>query len=441
MNDRKEWLQGQIGGLENKELFDELDKTDKIFLDIDVNKIVNKIPHKKIPAVTNKIRGNVVNKLLGQGKIPFSQISVISSKLIEESRIRDIVCNRIQFLFMDEFQDTDTVQLKIFDAIRKGKKTKMYSVGDPEQYILGFTYGHRGLAKPAFNKIPINRFGEVCDECQLSINRRSCEQIVNFTNQFHTSIQQESEVGPTENGGVFFIKHTDLDYVISKFIEMTDEVLKPCEDPKRLFLGYENKTFDGLIDTYGLIPISNEHKLEKSILDESLGLISSATQLSQKAIREEYNLNRIELRKLGIRLIKAIMNGRVDTKDGLIGFINDDLEILCTNGAVAIDSSLNRLCFMLKNELEVSGYNFHSSIHKAKGLEAECVLVVAKNLNELKKWIETEFAKRCEDKQDTCRIGFVGFTRAKEILCIACKASISTAVKERMMDLGVTFIE
>ena len=33
MNDRKEWLQGQIGGLENKELFDELDKTDKIFLD------------------------------------------------------------------------------------------------------------------------------------------------------------------------------------------------------------------------------------------------------------------------------------------------------------------------------------------------------------------------------------------------------------------------
>ena len=33
MSDRKEWLQWQIGGLENKELFAELEETDKIFLD------------------------------------------------------------------------------------------------------------------------------------------------------------------------------------------------------------------------------------------------------------------------------------------------------------------------------------------------------------------------------------------------------------------------
>ena len=33
MSDRKEWLLGQIGDLENKELFTELDETDKIFLD------------------------------------------------------------------------------------------------------------------------------------------------------------------------------------------------------------------------------------------------------------------------------------------------------------------------------------------------------------------------------------------------------------------------
>ena len=414
---------------------------DKVFLDIDVNKIVNRIPHKKIPAVTNKIRGSVVNKLLDEGKIPFSQISVISSKLMEESRIKDIVCNRIQFLFMDEFQDTDTLQLRIFDAIRKGKKTKMYSVGDPEQYILGFTYGHRGLAKPAFNKIPINRFGEFCEECQLYINRRSCEQIVNFTNQFHTSIQQVSDVGPTEHGGVFFIEHTDLDTVLSKFIDMTEDVLKSCEEPRRLFLGHENKTFDGFIETYGLIPISNEHKGQKSLLAESLELISSATQLSRKAIREQFGYKKIELRKLGMQLMKAIMAERVGAEDELFCFIRDYLGIPCTNGDVDVDSALKRLCFLLKKETEVSNCNFYSSIHKAKGLEAECVLVVSKSLKELEKWIETGFEKRCEDKQDTCRIGFVGFTRAKEILCIACKASISTVVKEQLAKMGVIFIE
>jgi len=414
---------------------------DKVFLEIDVKKIVDKIPHnKKIPAIRNKIQSNVINKLLREGKVPFGQIAGLSAKLMAEARVRDIVCNRIQFLFMDEFQDTDTVQLKIFDAIRKGKKTKMYSVGDPEQYILGFTYDLRGVRKPTFDKIPINRFAKGCQECQLDINRRACEQIVEFTNQFHTSIQQHSEVGPTENGGVFFIERTDLDLVISKFIEMTGEVIESCEKPKRLFLGYENKTYDGFIEKYGLIPISNDHRREKSLLTESLDLISSVTQLSRKAIREEYNLMRVELRKLGIRLVKAIMAERVGTRDELIGFIKDDLRMPCTNGAVAVDSALNRLCFVLKNEPEVSGLNFHSSIHKAKGLEGECVLVVAKTLNMLKKWIETEFEKRCKDKQDTCRIGFVGFTRAKRMLCIACKAPITDQVREDMRYLGVTFV-
>ena len=61
----------------------------KIFLEIDVKKIVDKIPHnKRIPAIRNQIQSNVVNKLLREGKVPFGQIAVISSKLMEEPRIQ-----------------------------------------------------------------------------------------------------------------------------------------------------------------------------------------------------------------------------------------------------------------------------------------------------------------------------------------------------------------
>ncbi len=414
---------------------------DKVFFEIDIKRIVDKIPHNKQNVVErNKIRANVVKKLLRDGKVPFEQIANVSAKLMEVKRVREIVCNRIQFLFIDEFQDTDTVQLKIFDRVRKGKKTIIYSVGDPEQYILGFTYGLRGQAKPAFDKIPINRFVKNCVECQLDINRRACEQIVKFTNKFHTSIQQESEVGYIDNGGVFFIDQNNLNQIILKFVEMTEDVIESSVKSKRLFLGYENKTYDGFVEKYGLIPISNEHKGEKSLLAESLDLISSATQCSRKAIRDEFKLTRVELRKLGIKLIRAIVAGDVGTKGGLIGFIKDDIRIPCTNGAVALDSALKRVCFLVKDAPGTSGRNFHSSIHKAKGLEAECVLVVAKTLKELKAWIETEFKERCKDKQDTCRIGFVGFTRAKKILCIACKASIGKAVKDQLSNLGVKFI-
>lgn len=413
---------------------------DKLFLDIDVKKIANRISYINNHATIVRIRANVVKKLLEQGKVPFGQISIISSKLMEEPRIRDIVCNRIQFLFMDEFQDTDTSQFKIFDMIRKGKKTKMYSVGDPEQYILGFTYGNRGLEIPKFDKIPINRFKLFCEQCHLDINRRSCKQIVDFTNQFHTSIKQVSDVGLTKHGGVFFVEHTDLKIVLSKFIEMTDDCLKSYKEPRRFFLGYENKTFDGYIETYGLIPISNEQNGQKSLLAESLELISSATQLSRKEIREKNGYKEVELRKLGVRLIKAIMAERIVTEEELFRFITDELRITCINGDVSVDAALRRLQTLHKRRIE-SSCNFYSSIHKAKGLEAECVLVVAKSMNELEKWIETEFEERCKDKMDTCRIGFVGFTRAKQILCIACKQSINSVIKKQMVKMGVMFVE
>lgn len=186
--------------------------------------------------------------------------------------------------------------------------------------------------------------------------------------------------------------------------------------------------------------VARKSKPIKIDVAESLDLISSATQLSPKAIREEYNLKRVELRKLGIRLMKVIMAGLVGIDDELIAFIKDDLRISCTNGAVAFGATMNRMCFLLKKDSEVSGSNFYSSIHKAKGLEAECVLAVAKALNQLKKWIETEFEERRKDKQDICRTGFVGFIRAKQILCIACKAPLDDQARERLRNLGVSFI-
>jgi DNA helicase-2/ATP-dependent DNA helicase PcrA len=414
---------------------------DKLFLEIDVRKIIDNICKKnQNPAVRNVVRNKIVNKLLKEGKVPFEQIANVSAKLMGNSKVREVVCNRIQFLFKDEFQDTDTVQLKIFDAIRKGKKTIMYSVGDPEQYILGFIYDLRSIRKPSFKKIPINRYASSCNECCLVINRRAFTQLTEFTNNFHTSIKQVSKKGPGENAGVFFIAHNNLDMVISKFIELTQDVMDTCKNSNRLLLGYENKTFDGLEEKYGLMQISNENKRPKSILGESLELISSAVQLSSKGIQDKYDLDAIGHRKLGIKLIKMMISGYPQTKDELISFINDDLGLQCQDGAVNFDSKFEGLKNLLSREEAVRWNNFYSSIHKAKGLEAECVLVVSKNKKELKKWLETDYEERCKDKADTCRIGYVGFTRAKQMLCIACKQKIDDSIQEKLQGLGVNIL-
>ena len=260
---------------------------DKVFFEIDFRKIVERNPGNKPSfAARNAIRKKVVKRLLNDGKIPFEQIAQVSAAM-QEKRVRAVVSNRIQFLFKDEFQDTDTVQLRIFDEIRKGKKTKMYSVGDPEQYILGFTYDLRGVKKPSFDKIPINKFASECRECQeIDINRRACEQLVKFTNHFHTRIKQRPVDG-NEDGGVFFIAENDLDIVISKFIDLTQDVFNSCKDTKRLLLGYENETFAGFKEKYGLVPISNEHNQSRGILSDTLDLLSSAVQLNGRVIAEK----------------------------------------------------------------------------------------------------------------------------------------------------------
>ena len=84
--------------------------------------------------------------------------------------------------------------------------------------------------------------------------------------------------------------------------------------------------------------------------------------------------------------------------------------------------------------------DWSSSIHQAKGLEANAVLVVASGLGELQKWCETDRVKRNADKQDQCRLGFVAFSRAMELLCIACLKPLSSEARSHLNSLGVTFL-
>ena len=81
-----------------------------------------------------------------------------------------------------------------------------------------------------------------------------------------------------------------------------------------------------------------------------------------------------------------------------------------------------------------------SSIHKAKGLEASGVLVIAKTKSELMKWLEVDFNERAKDKQDLCRLGFVAFSRAKDFLCLSCLQSIDSEVKTKLAQLNIEII-
>ncbi|GAF68651.1 unnamed protein product, partial [marine sediment metagenome] len=168
----------------------------------------------------------VINSLkkknLAKGLYDYDQILSVSANIIQDSKeVRMILCNRLQYLFIDEFQDVNGSQFHIFDAIRKEGNTTIYAVGDPEQYIIRYTDTIKD-----YRKIAIKKFQKKAIIVKNKKNQRSCDQIVRFTKQFHCEIDQKSCKGTDENGGVYFISDTDLDGIVKSYRHLTSVLEK-----------------------------------------------------------------------------------------------------------------------------------------------------------------------------------------------------------------------
>ena len=418
---------------------------DKLFLEINVDKIVEKIivkqygkAKKKEFPLRRKIRSNLIRNLLSNGTVPFEQIAKVSAILMKDAQIREMVAYRIQYMFIDEFQDTDRTQLEIFEHIRKAGHTKMYVVGDPEQYISGFTYRGTGTQIPKFNSIPFHRFSKTADIQKNENNHRSHEEIVKFINQFHTEVNQTSVKGGSIQAGVSFISDTDLDTIIGRFKNTVKSLGTNNDQGISFYLSKENKTFTNQTSRHNLVLISNDQVGHRSLLNEALSALTATLELNQRQILDKYELDQVDFRTIGVKFIEAVMAKKINDEADLAIFIQNEL---CPSFIYKNNVYAAKLLLGLKNLLSqaasVSHQHRFTSIHKAKGLEADAVLAVAKSEKELLKWLTTNKTKRCEDLNDDCRVGYVAFSRAKSILCIACLKPISKETKDTMMALGV----
>lgn len=145
----------------------------------------------------------------------------------------------------------------------------------------------------------------------------------------------------------------------------------------------------------------------------------------------------IEFRKYGMKVFKKIKSQPQISMDETHDFISSLFGLAISKEHAMRDSFDKLIAFNNKSR---ESYKQCSTIHKAKGLEAHAVLAVAKTKSELLKWLETDHQKRCADKLDTCREGFVAFSRAKELLCIACLEKLETATLETVKRLDIEII-
>jgi DNA helicase-2/ATP-dependent DNA helicase PcrA len=412
--------------------------SERIFAAVEINDRNGGVSKAQMsPIAKNARRQAIINKLLRKGIIPYDQMVRLCSELLANKVVLDRVSSRLQFLFIDEFQDVNTQQLDIFKRLQKENRTRIYAVGDPEQYIYSFTY--RGVHAPTFENIPFFRFRQLADHEPLSLNHRSCCEIVDFTNRFRDDIKQHSTIGPRSESRVLFLTQTGLADIIRDFRKQSDLIPVQRGDIKRLYLAYRNAAFDGVRDQFGIRHFSNGVRQHLTLLQDALELLTLCHGTSQSRTVEELRITSHEWRKWGLALLRELRDNQPLTAEQFLNIWLPKLDV-----SSDFEERKRAVCDTfdhLKAAVAARGRKFSEdwscSIHRAKGLEANAVLVVASSLKELKKWCTTDRVERNADKNDTCRVGFVGFTRAMELLCIACRTPLDSETRAHLENLGV----
>ena len=377
--------------------------------------------------------------LIKKGVVPYSSMITVARELLKEKVVRERIADRLGFLFVDEFQDTDIGMLEVIDQLRKARKMSVYVVGDPEQFVMGFTY--QGRTRPAFDKLPFFRFRDVADHRPLIENHRSNGEIVTFANLFREDLQQTPIKPFRGKPGVLFIPHVALADIVVTFRELSEHV--PIHDSHRvrLYLSEENSTFDGVSDQFAIKRTSNIGRRTSTLLGDALELIATALDRSQRRVCEERQFTRLQWRQFGTTFLRKCHGGPYELTH-FIAFIKDSFgHTVSESRKVSLEESLLQLKSHLASGVGAACPEQCSSIRKAKGLQADAVLIVAKTVTELKKWLVTERVNRIEDKQDKCRLGYVAFTRPRELLAIACLKPIDAELEAVFTALGIHVVK
>jgi ATP-dependent helicase/nuclease subunit A len=122
--------------------------------------------------------------------IDFEDLQILAARLLERAEIGEHYRRRFRQILVDEFQDTNRLQLRLIEALR-GPKTELVVVGDELQSIYGFR--HADLEVFRRRREEIDHRGDA-ELMRLSGNFRSRPEVVGAVNLFG-----EALLGPAYN--------------------------------------------------------------------------------------------------------------------------------------------------------------------------------------------------------------------------------------------------
>lgn len=150
---------------------------------LDNENIINSRDNKII--FLNNIHKVYKELLFEDNSIDFSNIQLECYRLLTENPdILKKVHSEIKYLMIDEYQDTNSIQEKIF-LLLAGERKNICVVGDDDQGI----YRFRGATVKNILHFQENFPDGECRKIELDINYRSNEDIVNFCNKWNDQLK------------------------------------------------------------------------------------------------------------------------------------------------------------------------------------------------------------------------------------------------------------
>lgn len=431
---------------------------EKLFIQCQIKDLISQVEKLNKKTFNYKqiasIKSNLTKSLNEKGYIAFDQTLAIAEKAMNIKAISEVVSNRIQYLFIDEFQDTDNKVFNIIEKIKKLKQTEIYVVGDPEQYISSYDSSIN-----SYENIPILKAASKYEVEINTSNRRCNHAITNFLNNFNSrqygniTFAQKSLRKEQGEPVKFIQRYAEATHIIEEFTKECNK-LKILENDRCIIAKNKwliKRIYKALDERY-ITPNQSGISSPLSIVRDT---ILSKLQLSQSEFCKEYNCDIMLLRRYCVEILQAVISGQIVNDQDFVNFaqeslgltFNEEIEFVNYKEKLLAGLPININDLRAKIEASVDAeLTMVSTVHKIKGLEAKAVLAIAKSEDELKLWLTTDQVKRAEkrkkkDESDYSRIGYVAFSRAENLLCIGCMEQISKDTKDLLHKLNVTILE
>ena len=157
-----------------------------------IEEIINQFPViNVIIEIVKEMSKIYQNKKIKSGLLDFSDLEHYALQVLENEKIRNIYKNKYDYIFVDEYQDSNLIQEKIINFIKRADN--LFLVGDIKQSIYRFRLADPSLFQEKYDSYDLDWDSDSLDKrVDLNKNFRSNKDILNGVNYLFKNLMSRN---------------------------------------------------------------------------------------------------------------------------------------------------------------------------------------------------------------------------------------------------------